>query len=90
MNFISRIEKEVSSIEYCINNLKDSKELFPAIECHAKRIEAILEDKSLKRRAPDSHPSREENKNRYKKENIRQEDKPDYKDTVFDPDLRKN
>lgn len=90
MTLIARIEKEIASLERCIYSFSgvNMNTLYPVVERYAKKIKAIVEDKTPDRRAPSSHPSREENKNRYKKEEIRQEDKADYKDTLFDPDMR--
>lgn len=90
MNKVTRVGKVVDSMEKCIHAFygKNMNSLYPIVERYSKKIEAIVEDKMPDRRTPDSHPSREENKNRYKKEDIRREDKEDYKDTLFDPDMR--
>lgn len=87
-----RIGKIVDSMEKCIYAFTGSSmnTLYPVVERCAKKINAIVEDKMPERREPESHPSREENKNRYKPEDIRQEDKDDYADTLFDPDMRNN
>ena len=56
----------------------------------AREICATDEAKAPDRTEPDSHPSRSDLKKRYKKRDIRKEDKPDYEDTTFDRDLEKD
>lgn len=50
----------------------------------------LSEDESTDvRREPDQLPPRDDVKKRYKKEDIKKEDRVDYRDTLFDPDLKK-
>ena len=62
--------------------------LISAVDRIAKRIDAIIEDKVPDRSDTSVFPPRYDKHVRYKKEDIREEDKADYKDTLFDPDLR--
>ena len=71
-----------ASIGYRMQNL------IPAVDRIAKRIDAIIEDKVPDRSDTSVFPPRYDKHVRYKKEDIREEDKADYKDTLFDPDLR--
>lgn len=47
-----------------------------------------VEDEIDPRREPDSVPPREDVKKRYKKDDIPQNDREDYKDTLYDKDLK--
>lgn len=86
-----RIAKVIDSLEKCIYAypVGSMSNLESVIQRSGKRIDAILHDKSPDHGKADYYPPRYDRKNRYKKEDIRQEDKPDYKDTLFDPDLKK-
>ena len=48
------------------------------------------DETSTLRREPDMLPPRDDVKKRYKKEDIKKEDRADYGDTLFDPDLKSN
>ena len=47
-----------------------------------------MDDEINPRREPTQLPSRDDVKKRYKKEDIPKEDKADYKDTLYDKDLK--
>ena len=87
---IKKISKEIGLLEKIIYPMKGSKlnNLSPAIDRIAKKIEAIVQDKVPNRSDTSVFPPRYDKRVRYKKEDIREEDKADYKDTLFDPDLR--
>lgn len=87
---IAKLAKEVEILEktlYASTGCKMNN-LAPAIERIAKRIDAIIQDKMPDRSDTSVFPPRYDKHVRYKKEDIREEDKADYKDTLFDPDLR--
>ncbi|MBP5459496.1 MAG: hypothetical protein J6Y62_04995 [Clostridia bacterium] len=54
----------------------------------AKELKSSPDGSGKVRKEPDLLPPREDVKKRYKKENIPREDKEDYKDTLYDPDLK--
>lgn len=93
MNRVEKIGKQIRNLERCIYacSTRNMKSLYPIVDRVSKNIGAILECKNEKlpeRTSPDFLPPREDIKVRYKKEDIREEDISDYKDTLFDPDLK--
>ena len=86
----AKLAKEVDILEKTLYASIGCKmqNLIPAVDRIAKRIDAIIEDKAPDRSDTSVFPPRYDKHVRYKKEDIREEDKADYKDTLFDPDLR--
>ena len=92
MNQTEKIGKVIKDLEQRIYACPFSKmdSLYPVVAKASKEIDNILgaEDEKIPERTnPDFLPPREDIKVRYKKEDIRREDRDDYKDTLFDPDL---
>ena len=68
----------------------ENKEIAKELVNVAKMLVATNEAKTPDRREPESHPGRSDLKKRYKKRDIRTEDKEDYDDTLFDKDMDKD
>ena len=65
---------------------KISEELKQSVDEEIESIEQ--EDKENVRREPDFLPERDDVRKRYKKEDIPRSERREYRDTLYDPDLK--
>lgn len=93
MNHLEKIARIVKRLEERIyaSSISQMGRLSSVIEKAADEIETLTNrEEDIKipdRKTPDFLPPRDDMKVRFKKEDIRKEDKTDYRDTLFDKDL---
>jgi hypothetical protein len=76
---------------YNVTELPDDKYnefVFTNVVLASKDVDQIRDNGGKSEHKDLSHPNRDDKRNRYNVKEIKKEDRADYKDTAFDPDLK--